>query len=346
MTVPPVVKVLLQVVLSGTYTPFDIRQFVHLCFKLALPLVRKKIALGKVRPDILRLGEHDIVIDCLADLFRRDSQGRFEMIESHFKDTDLGTMDQAEALATLRSLVFQAVGRGIIRVLSEADPVLSKVLRNTKLAVQKTGLFVEMEQFGETYLVPRGYHWDSNTPPMPPERMEQLFFREVQVSDSAMIMIRKLHAVLVKEKQYQPKVPFVGIALMFRRIHTSAWEAESTEEARTRQQSEDPMSVAELARLAAEVCKEMRSVFYRRDDKKRFLDIYIAVVQEVLVDEHNGHVRDGYTYYERLKKHMPKLTRAEYVQKHKKKLEYLAKSGKKRMSDEVKRVFFGSRVVL
>lgn len=341
MTVSPLVKVLLQVVLSGAYTPVDIRQFVHLCFKLALPLVRKKIALGKVRPDILRLGEHDIVFDCLADLFRRDSHGRFEVIESYFRGTDLGKIGNAEALVELRSLVFRAVSHGIIRVFSEADPVLAKVLRNMKLAVQRTGLFLEVEQFGETYLVPRGHDAGLEAPHIPPDRLEQLFFREALVNDSAVAMVRKLHAVLVTEQRYQPKVPFMNVALMFRKLHSSAWEAEATKATQVRQAGEDAVSAGELAGLAAAICNQMKDVFYQKAGKKRILETYLAVVREVLVDEYDGFPRDGYTYYERLKMHMPKLTHREYVRRHKKRLEYLAKAGKKRMNDQVRRVFFG-----
>jgi hypothetical protein len=50
-------KRLLGGILSGTYTPLDLREFAQLCYSLALPLIRKKIALGKLNLDSVGLKE-------------------------------------------------------------------------------------------------------------------------------------------------------------------------------------------------------------------------------------------------------------------------------------------------
>jgi hypothetical protein len=38
----------LRAILDGTYTPLDLREFVQLCYVLALPLIRSKIHNGKL----------------------------------------------------------------------------------------------------------------------------------------------------------------------------------------------------------------------------------------------------------------------------------------------------------
>lgn len=74
-------KGLLQPILSSTYTPLDIRALVQECFFLALPLIRKRIALGKLNLDIIGLKESDIVYDCLAELFNRNQEGEFKNLK-------------------------------------------------------------------------------------------------------------------------------------------------------------------------------------------------------------------------------------------------------------------------
>lgn len=70
-------RLALRSILDGTYTPLDVREFVQLCYVVALPLIRSKILRRKLNFEILGLKEADVVYDCLADLFRRGRIGRF-----------------------------------------------------------------------------------------------------------------------------------------------------------------------------------------------------------------------------------------------------------------------------
>ncbi len=117
-------------ILSDTYTPFDVRAFIHLCYTFALPFIRKKISLGKLRLDILGLRETDLIHDCIADLFTRDESGSFGIIKSYFQRQQIiaESANDDELLLGLRRLVFGQVHKSVIRLYSEGDELWKKYI--------------------------------------------------------------------------------------------------------------------------------------------------------------------------------------------------------------------------
>jgi hypothetical protein len=142
MTTPSSAKRLLKGILSGTYTPLHLREFAQLCYTLALPLIRKKIALGKLNLDSVGLKEPDVVYDCLADLFQRDEIGRFPQIRLFFNHhlEQVENWSDYDVLMHLRALVFGKANNNIIRLYREADPILGKILRNVNIALERNHL--------------------------------------------------------------------------------------------------------------------------------------------------------------------------------------------------------------
>ncbi len=82
------------------------------------------------------------------------------------------------------------------RLYAEVDPLLAKILRNTKLAITKTGLLHESDRFGETFLIPRHAHVRFDLPPMDLKYLETEFSSVVKLGDNTLTMVRKLHDVL------------------------------------------------------------------------------------------------------------------------------------------------------
>ncbi|GEM_PF-4637508 len=107
MKIHAINRAVLKAILSGGYTPFDLREFVQCCCDLALPVIRKKIILGKLNLDLIGLNEMDVVYDCLADLFQRDEQREFSQIASFFKGQlqDIEQCTDEELVMALRRLV-------------------------------------------------------------------------------------------------------------------------------------------------------------------------------------------------------------------------------------------------
>jgi hypothetical protein len=99
---PYSIKVRLRQILSASFAPRDLREFVQVCYDLALPLIRGKISQGKINLDILGLKEADVVYDCIADLFDRDGEGSFPQIRQFFADhiEDLEQCSEEKVIAT------------------------------------------------------------------------------------------------------------------------------------------------------------------------------------------------------------------------------------------------------
>lgn len=332
---------LLWSILSGAYTPLDVHEFVHLCYSLALPVIRKKLITGKLSPYHLGLKESDIVYDCLADLFRRDEQGRFVKLHSFFESEQLNidTCHEDELFIALRRLIFLKVSNNVIRLYSEADPTLGKVLRNMRLTNQKERLFDELQRFSETYLVPRGMESLTHCPPYPPEQLEQQFIGGVLVHDTLVVMLRKLHQIVAGQRQYQRAIPLVAAALMVKKVYALGWEGREEEQplAEATLLQEDIRGTAE--RVSELLKKKMYSTYVAR---KKYPEVviakYVHAVREILVQEFSGQRPMSGSYFDILKTFMPRMTKKEYATKHRTILEYLAKMAKKEMVAELKRV--------
>ncbi|MGH2567995.1 MAG: hypothetical protein ACRDGA_06615, partial [Bacteroidota bacterium] len=206
----------------------DLREFVQVCYDLALPLIRTKIARGKINLSILGLKETDVVYDCIADLFDRDAQGGFPQIQQFFADhiTEIEPSSEEKLIATLRHLVFGKVNKNIIRLYSEVDPTLSKILRNLKLAVERSKPFESIVRFDETQLVPCNVDPLLHLPPMPLEWLKQEFVRVVLLHENVPQMLVKLHRVIINQEMYQRAVPLVSTALLFKEIYMLSGEME------------------------------------------------------------------------------------------------------------------------
>lgn len=330
----------IQAVLDGTYTPLDVREFVQLCYLLALPLVRSKIHRGKLNLEILGLNEIDVVYDCLAELFRRDGEGTFTQVKAYFvsQNLDPAKSHEDEILLALRRLVFNRVHCSLVRLYSEADPVLGKILRNMMLELEGSPLFDHRARFGETYLIIRDADPGLDRAPMPPEVLRERFSQIVSVRDSIPVMVEKLHRVLLVEEEYQRAVPLVSAGLIFKEAYAVGAEIEEAVTIASDQKIEQE----DLKRVADDVCRSLaasaRETYVgSRKRSAEVFEIYIQTVREILLGEFGEGSSNGTSYYDHLKARIPGLSKAAYSRNHRTVLEYLAKQAKKKMRGKLER---------
>ncbi|MBN2354767.1 hypothetical protein JXO59_01570 [candidate division KSB1 bacterium] len=77
-----------------------------------------------------------LAADCIADLFRRDRQGRFIQIQRFFKNILETAYDDNDINFFLRKLVCHKVRQHLIILFRQRDPVGAKIWRNLVLAFQ------------------------------------------------------------------------------------------------------------------------------------------------------------------------------------------------------------------
>lgn len=339
MKSPSLSKQLLVSILSGSYTPYDLREFVRLCSNLALPLVRKKIALGKLNLALLRMSDQDVLFDCLADLFERNEEGRFVQIEKFFERERIDIEQHSEEwlLDALRRIVFQKVNTGLVRLHSEADPVLGKILHNLDVAIDRTELFTKAIRFGESVLTPVQGDALIHLPPMPFEYLRDRFSRVILLHEPMPAMLKKLHTLLLEQHEHQRIVSFVLVGLMFKDLYKLA---QKTEEATniTEYDTEADSVQKLIEKVSAELHRDFLEKYVQRGKMTGAqFEQYIESVKRVLCDGVDGGTRT-ISLFESLRISLPGLTKQEYAKQHRSILEYLNKDAKMRLRKEITKI--------
>ncbi|MBI3194000.1 MAG: hypothetical protein HYZ34_05950 [Ignavibacteriae bacterium] len=334
MKLTPLQRRAIDSVISGEYTPYDLREFFRICYILARPLIHKKISIGKINVHILGLHEADIITDCLADLFSRDELGKFPVVMSFVKNhlPDSSHASNEELLMILSYLVIGQVNQNIARLYNESDPTLGKILRNLKAILERTTLFESNTRFSEPYLFARNSEYLSHLPPIPMEIVRREFSHVVSVHDSIEEMVKRLHTLLVNQHSYQRIVPLIDTALLLKEVYTVAWKTEE----KLAEIVEPDIANGDIARVAEEVCKKLFKELYptyvegNKCTESMYRN-YFQALQTVLSGEFGDGSKMKLSYFDCLKLSNPDLTKEEYKHQHRSTMEYLGKLAKTRM---------------
>jgi hypothetical protein len=336
----PSYRAVLLSILSGSYTPYDVREFVRSCYALALPLIRKRIIQGRINLESLGLKQPDLIYDCIADLFVRDAKGRFTEIEQFFRKELAEPEQSSDALLfdTLRRIVFGRVNNNLIRIHSEVDPAFGKILHNLDVALTRTRFFEKYVRFGETSLACSEVDLLLDRPPAPFEYLRERLSRVVLVHDSLPVILEKLRGSLEDQEDYQRVVPFLWVVSVLKDIYALGSEADTTE----RMTAIERVEVEEGLKLVEDACLSIRRELrphYVESGKttEELFDAYLRTTFEILSDA-IGAGRDGQRhFFEYLSERMPAITREEYVNRHKPVLEYFVKCAKSKVKAELKK---------
>lgn len=161
---PHTLRPCLRDILSDAPCRDSIRAYVELAHGLARATIKTSRFHRKTD-----LGIHthtDLALDAIADLFERDSQGRFIHLVRYFADQDWGKLDDRELWSANRKLISGAVADSYFRNYRLADPSLARIIRNTKRGVQQADT-LELTRLSRQLLVTkkgfkrrRGVDWD------------------------------------------------------------------------------------------------------------------------------------------------------------------------------------------
>jgi hypothetical protein len=333
-------RTVLQSILSGVYTPYDVREVVRLCYALALPLIRKKIVQGKINLDSLGLNQIDVVYDCIADLFVRDNAGHFTEIARFFNKEieDSSRCSDALMLDTLRRIVFGKVNVNLIRIHSGADPVFGKILHNLDVALSRSRLFEKYVRFGETTLACCDSDLLLHLPAPPLEYLREQLSRSVLIQDSLPTMLGKLYDILQDQQEFQRTVPFICVGMLLKEVYALGAEAESEQE----QSSLDDLERKDVARLVQEVCANLRTDMFSHyvvtgKMTEDIFETYLQAASGILADlALNG--RDNCRpYFEYMSDRMPEISKEEYINRHKSVLEHFVRVAKHGISEKMRR---------
>jgi len=325
-------------ILSGSYTPYDVREFVQLCYLIARPHLSRKVHSGKLNLSLLGITEDDAVYDCLADVFRRDASGRFIEIDVFFEHEvgDTTAVSEEHLLVQLRRLVIGKVNNNLIRLYSEADPALGKILRNIKLALNPDNGLEQVARFNEACLSPIGIDLLSQNPPFTFEALRRAASGVILIHDNIPEMLRKIRSLLIEQENFQRIVSLVWVGLVFKEIYALGWEpAEEVVDLDRTIETDRLNSLVD--KICGELNLELRKSYIDSGKlSEDQLEGYCAALKKILKGTYLDAHLDGSTFFEYLQEHNPEITRESYRTEHKATLEYIVKLGKKRLQMELR----------
>ncbi|MFN0156637.1 MAG: hypothetical protein ACKVRP_01035 [Bacteroidota bacterium] len=331
---PHLDKEQLLAVLSGSYTSTQLRDFAELCYSLAAPIIRKRVANGRLKLHAMQLSERDIIQDALGGLFARKHDKQFHHLITFFHrwHPDMDAATDAELQQSLRVLVAGKIGKEIIRLLTDADPVLADVLRNIKLGLRRTRLFYLTTRFNDKFLMPCEGDPLLDRPEVPDDMLERELWLVCRPSDNVPELLRKLHVIVMNQEHCRRIVPFIPLALIFRKIITLHESNDNV----SADEVESGMAQAQLAQLVRRVLKEVSTkahktyVEHGKCTEGEF-DAYAATLKTIF----DHHVQPGQysdeTFMQTLSDHLGGLTIEEYTTRHKSILEYMVRMTKERL---------------
>ncbi|MDP2884767.1 MAG: hypothetical protein Q8P51_07090 [Ignavibacteria bacterium] len=333
-------RTVLQSILSGVYTPSDVREFVRLCYALALPLIRKRIVQGKIDLESLGLSQNDVVYDCIADLFVRDNVGRFTEIERFFNKEIEDTNCCSDALLcdTLRRIVFGKVSVNVIRIHSGADPAFGKILHNLDVALTRGRLFEKFVRFGETMLACCESDLLLHLPAPPLEYLRQQLSRIVLIQDSMPTMLKKLYDILQDQQEYQRTVPIVCVGALLKEVYALGAEGEPESDNFSLKGLEEE----DAARSVQEVCASLRTDMFSHyvgtgKMTENVFEAYVQATNGILSDLVLKGRDQCKPYFEYLSDRIPEMSKEEYINRHKSILEHFVRVAKRGLSEEKRR---------
>ncbi|MBI2429879.1 MAG: hypothetical protein HYV29_14000 [Ignavibacteriales bacterium] len=315
----------LTALLDKTHTPAQLNEVVMLSHAIAVTFLEGKAASGSLNREFFHLPIEDAAYDCIADLFRRDETNSFIALNAYFSAFDISTLDSTELFPHLRRLVFTKVNDGIARSYHDSDPMLSRIIRNVRLAVHSLGNYTEIERFGEVYLAPTLCDPLEHLPKFDEQTLEHLLAESVRGNENVLEIVGTLARKLRVQNEYARMVSVLQVALTIRSLYArkamlATMEGEIT-------QKHDERVVKETMHSAINRIQHRFYLHYVGNGKTNdaTYGVYFDVITTRLEYMLLSGSADGQSLYSSLKNRLPGLSVEDYKEHHRSRLEYLFK---------------------
>ncbi len=332
--IPP----LLRVVLSGNASLSEINSLVRHAHHFALVRLKQLIASGRLHLQSFPITLESTAIDCIAELFERDSDGVFIELEHFFSaEHDCNVLTDDDIVAHFRSLVFTKLKDGIFQLYRENDPVFSKILRNLKIAIEKTPGISTIERFGITYLL---FSTENNRnmhlPEYPLDEFVIEAARRFRQGDSSGNFLMVLRNILTEQDQYRQIYSLFDCTLLLKRIsalHKIPMEEIFDSEHDLMEQDIQSIVERTLIQIRNDLC--IRYVHSGKFTRAAF-DRYFSAIEEMIIDTFVRSDGSEKTYDQYLQRYIEDLTYNDYRTNHRVQFEYMTKLAKKAVREQLK----------
>ncbi|MBI3189773.1 MAG: hypothetical protein HYZ33_03900 [Ignavibacteriales bacterium] len=314
-----------------------LNEFIFFCRKIATAFLRRKTLTGKLDPKVFSMPLEDVALDCLADLFIQIDDGTLVQVKAYFESIAYDKLSEEELQAHTQRLVFAKVNQGLFRAYHEIDPTLSKILRNMKSCLLSVGNFVETERFGETWMQPAMCNVLEHLPCIDRDELERELSKMVSRNDYVPTLLASLATFLRGQTSYRRSVPLMQVAFVFRSLYENKKNAPAQH-----QTIEQTFLVNDTIAIINKTCRQIEQEMFNSYVKRKFVqqemyEQYFTVIRQHLCDKIINLDGEATSYFESLRTAHPCLTKEEYQQHHKAKIEYLSSLAYKRAIAELRK---------
>ena len=345
-------NILVSRICDGTYCQTELVSFVNLAQKISSSYLKYQEVIGKrITGERLEtsIELEDMSIDCIAELFSTDGNGKFPQLQKyfgpHFEENP--KISEEDVLVLLRRLVVRKTKQELSRIFRERDPEGAKIVRNIKVAVRNSLKLNTFHEMGKEFIFySNGFDidtldQDSNEEldiylrrknlQIPADLLETTFLETYDPNDSVSASIQRLLVEIHDFSEYQNFLSLDIIVRLLRGIKIKTF--------RERMAEEDcvptPLDQLEAKEIESYINVVMENIWSKIDSlyikagkiEKNKAEIYQKALRDVLYDLIQK--KDSSSYFRNLQFYLPELTQRDYRQNERSVFEYLAKVAKR-----------------
>ena len=314
---------IIATIVEGVPTHHQVRDLAVRCHTIASVFLRHRVSALSLDRRFHIPTVSDLAYDCIAELFRSDISGSLPQFKRFFGSMDYRAASNEALLSHLHRLVFSSAQQGLVRIYSDADRSLARILRGLRGALRAHGMFTLIDRFGEQYLVPLTCEPREHLPEIDHHQLEAMLFGGGASGNSIPDLLERLVHILKDDRVHCRMVSLLTVALAIKSLYRNGDIRHVDEEGQSFLLTD---SLAIIRRACREILQRMRSSYVvRKAVPQRTYEFYGQVVEESVVARLTGEFAGEVSLYERLASRLPGLTREEYSREHRSRLEYLTR---------------------
>lgn len=331
---------LLRKVVAGNATNFEINSLIRLTHQFASIRLTQIIRSKKIVFEILPHSITTIALDCIAEIFHRDSDGNFIELQHYFsEDKDLAKTKDQLAFINYRRLIFSKINDGVFRIYKEYDPITSKIIRNLKLIIKRSDNIFSICRFGETYFTLTPNDLNETEIEMSPGDLESelvLYYPFIEGLDNIFL---KLLEILAQSKTHRRFYSLIDLALIIKNIYMCHKKIPFNNlEIDKDQISNDINKVVERSLIEIKCQLEVKYLKSKKMDQIMF-DQYMSALNHWIINTYVENNGAEYSHFDYLSMVKSDLTHDEFRNNHRSVFEYFVKVSRSIIVNNLKESF-------
>ena len=316
---------LLQKLCDGTLKQRELNNFIGELFKISNFYVQYRFSRVKHLGDRTFNSARDVAIDAIAPLFQRTTKDNIFVLTDEIEKWNPPIKTEKEALFFLNKIISGRVEQHISLLLKEADPFFSRILDSINYLVRSQG-YVKSVYIGKMYI-----HQKNNVISGKVISTDEFYNLPVSLFSDRKNLLSSIFGHLLSETEYFPAIPINELVIKLKQIRSNEFyivDSEPSNQIKV-------MEVEEIVNSALQFTFQKLKNSYVDKGKLDDIDFerFKLTLTSMADDLKDGGLNRGLFQY--IKEHSNGLTQSEFEERYHNILEYLLRSLKNKISEEI-----------